>query len=849
MPIPSQYAFIAGTNDFYINGTKLDDTCTGTKRADNQDVYPFTKGNLYSQSFNSANFSKYRETPSGSYQAIFGLDGITKIEVTEGESNVSVTYTLVAPYQRTIKIPNTSYYYAGCTPNGNLSNGYISVNGGQYWNDTSGTRYNTATFTTLLNALNYIYQHYFNIELWVNGEQWLPIPPIVYTWSSVPSISGKNGILSYTALKDNLITGDAQSNLTANDFTQIIETTRLDRLAQNIPIGVEQDVAYAGKVDRMTIKPITNATKQVKFYVGINTYSFNVLLANFNAYLAFIIDEEQEVAKVVLVKQYIADNAIRYNFTPNEMTDDQMHLVWLYIHGHTSSDDTDDSNINEPIPDNDGTIPYQDTAIEGLTLMTKSAINTGFTKMYKVTDEELRGLSSFLWSDSFLDNVKKFFNDPREIIVGLSIMPISPDTEELSSYIKAGGVTTTVLGYLLTSQYKLMTFGEINISEQEFTRKFLHYPPYTRITAHLPFVGEHSLDVNDITGHKLTLKYCFDFLTGSCVAEIDKDDKPRYFFGGSCGMQIPTSSEDFSRLYSGILSAGATIGSTLATIATGGMSAPMLMTTGANMIANGVNMTPAVQYSSGSGSINGMLGSQTAFLVIEKPYDKLAKHQNRFVGKPSLITAKLENCSGYIKALAVHLDKFAGTETERQEAENALLSGVRIESGSSTPTYSGTLQALIFLKCESDRDIIGKSWSQETGDILTIEATLLYDQSIRTPRFLLTGDVTAYNYCYIPMFNRFYYINEIVERSGTQQEISLAVDVLQSFKDDILDNTAMLDRAEHESNSYFGDAYVWTQQNKEVCIVPFLDTREGKEGEELKFDRPSNSYILTVAGG
>lgn len=675
--------------------------------------------------------------------------------------------------------------------------------------------------------------------------------PPQYTWSSVPSISGKNGILSFTALKNNLITGDAQTGLTSEDFTQIIDSTKISALSTNIPVGSEQPVIYAGQVDYMSIKAVTNATKKLTFHVGINTYDFNVLAANFNAWLCFIIDEEQEVAKAVLAKQYIDGTAIRYNFTPNEMTDDEMHLLWLFLHGHSGQDDYTPEDINDSIPDGNSIQPFQDTEIEGLTAMTKSAINTGFTTMYKVTEEELQGLSAFLWSDNFLNNVKKFFNDPREIIVGIAIMPISPDTEETSSHIGAGGIDTNVLGYKLTSQFKIENYGEIEITDKSFTRKFLNFPPFTKITAHLPFVGEHSLDVNDVMGHKLTLKYAFDFLSGSCVAEIDKDGKPRYFFGGSCGIQIPTSSEDFGRMYSGILSAGATLGSTLATIATGGLSAPLMLTAGANMISNGVNMTPNVNYSSGSGSINGMLSAQTAFLVVETPIDKIADKQASFVGKPSLIKKLLSDCSGFIKCYSVHLDNINCLVPEREEIEKALSAGVRIESGSSTPSYTPTAAGdfgLIFLKLESDFNVIGKSWSQATGDINTIEGKIVFDKDILNPTFLIDGDITGYNYCYIPAFNRFYYISLITAKSSTLYEVKFNVDVLQSHSTAILSNYVVLERAEEEYNTYFNDNMVWTQQNKKVAVVPFLDTRTGKEGEQLKFARTDNSYILTIAG-
>lgn len=668
--------------------------------------------------------------------------------------------------------------------------------------------------------------------------------PVDYTWQSVPSISGKNGILSFTCLKDELITGDTLSGLTDADFTIFASETMLQNLVQNIPDGEEVPLIYGGQVDYLAIERLDTNLYDIKIYVGggstpvySRTWTWS---AGLNAYLAFIIDNENQVAKMAIARQVVGGT---YVYDIGNMTDTEMAGVWLYLYSH--SDNTPD-DVNEPEEDEGANDPWHDTAISGLTLPTTSAIETGFTSMYEMPLGNLQDLSTFLWSDSFLNNVKKFFNDPREIIVALSIMPIAPDTGTAKNII-AGGVETTAIGRPLTSQYKLVTLGSIYIKKSK-KRRFLNYPPFTKITAHLPYCGEHSLDVNDIMGKTLTLKYLFDFLSGSCVAEIDVDGKPRYFYGGNCGVQIPTSSEDYSRIYSSILSAGATVGSTLSTIATKGLTAPLAISMATNLASNGMNMTPDVQYSSGSGCINGMLSSQTAFIMVETPKEKIADEQDKFIGRTSIITKVLSDCNGYTKCLSVHLDNIACLETERNEIENLLLNGVRIETGSVTPTYSGNKQAIIFLKCISDKDIIGKSWLENTleqpTNILTLEGKLLYDKDILNPTVLISGDILAYNYCYIPLLNRFYYITGITARTGAQEEINLKCDVLQSWKSGILANQAIIERQENEYNTYLQDSMLWTQNNKDVAFIPFQDD----VGKQVEFKRENNTYILTIAG-
>ena len=316
-------------------------------------------------------------------------------------------------------------------------------------------------------------------------------------------------------------------------------------------------------------------------------------------------------------------------------------------------------------------------------------------------------------------------------------------------------------------------------------------------------------------------------------------------------MQIPTSSEDFSKLYSSLLSAGATLGGTLATIATGGLTAPLAIGAGVNMLSNGMNSSPAVDFASGSGSINGMIGCKTAFLTIEKPKEKIVGEQHKYLGRPSYMTRTLENCTGYTKCMSVHLDNVPCTATERAEIERLLLDGVRIKTGSETPEYTPTTDTdhgVIFLKCVSDMDVIGKSWDSE--DIETIEGKLLYEQSFLKPVFVFNGNFKAYNYCYIPEFDRFYYITEQIAKTGNITEVHMQCDVLQSWKAEILSNKAVIERSAKSSNNnaYFSDSMYWTQADKEIKTVPFT-TAENGQGDELVFEIPADNYILTIAGG
>ena len=665
---------------------------------------------------------------------------------------------------------------------------------------------------------------------------------ILYNWQSVPSISGKNGILSLSHVRDDSLLDGGLQTFTLNQL-ELSEVSRVGNLMANIPVSQSVNVMYSG-FNYMQFE--RQVGTNISLYLQEN---FTRLIAQktsvaMSCYIGFIIDSEQQAGRIgIFVPQYDQAQILTgysVDFTDTDYSESDVY-AWLL----GGLDPEDQPDINES---DEGTDPnvQPDIAVTGITKPSYGAISTGFTKMYRMSDTQLKALSSFLWSSNFIDNVKKFFNDPREIIVGLSIMPVLPDTGTAEE-VAAGGIETGVYGQPLTDQFKLDTYGSCEVKAEK--GNFLDFEPFTKITAHLPFVGSHSLNVSDVMGKTLTLKYIFDFLSGSCVAEIDVNDKPHYFFGGSCGIQIPTSSEDFGRMYSSILSAGATVGATLATIATGGLTAPLAIGAGVNMLSNGMNASPTVDFASGSGSINGMIGCKTAFITIERAKEKIVGEQQKYLGRPSYMTRTLSNCTGYTKCMNVHLDNVPCTETERAEIERLLISGIRIASdGSPTPEYSPTSatdHGLIFLKCESDTDVMGKSW--DTEHTLTVEGKLMYEQSFLKPVFVVDGDYTAYNYCYIPEFDRFYFITEQIAKTGSITEIHMQVDVLQSWQTQIKTNKAVIERSANKSNNnaYFVDSMYWTQADKEVKTVPFTTAT----GTELIFTIPEDNYILTIAGG
>lgn len=91
--------------------------------------------------------------------------------------------------------------------------------------------------------------------------------------------------------------------------------------------------------------------------------------------------------------------------------------------------------------------------------------------------------------------------------------------------------------------------------------------------------------------------------------------------------------------------------------------------------------------------------------------------------------------------------------------------------------------------------------------IKTISVRLKDDTDIMHPVIELDSVnlPPAANYCYIAAFNRYYYINQQDIKIGRDLVLTLSVDVLMSWKSDILNSTVIAERTSNKYNKYIPD--------------------------------------------
>lgn len=107
---------------------------------------------------------------------------------------------------------------------------------------------------------------------------------------------------------------------------------------------------------------------------------------------------------------------------------------------------------------------------------------------------------------------------------------------------------------------------------------------------------------------------------------------------------------------------------------------------------------------------------------------------------------------------------------------------------------------------------------------VTFQGSLKENTSVIDPVITIESPVNVvclYNYLFIPDFNRYYFITNVIAITDTLTQINLHVDVLMSFKDYIRSNLATTRRQENDWNLYLNDGSFRTYQYKTVGTYKF----------------------------
>ena len=294
-------------------------------------------------------------------------------------------------------------------------------------------------------------------------------------------------------------------------------------------------------------------------------------------------------------------------------------------------------------------------------------------KIYNPTQAQVDAFGAWLWDSSFVEQIKKLFNDPMQAIIGIHKVFASPSI---------GGTATIKVGYLdsevpsdwVDNQYTTINCGTVNLSE--YFGNVFDYSPYTRVSLYLPFIGIVDLDNADVMRASITVKYHVDVLSGACLADVivnrDASGGVLYQYSGSAIVTYPVSSGNYMGMVAGVLSIA---GGIAGTIMSGGALAPAL-------IGGAVGASHLHTDVSHSGSFSGCAGAMAGkkpYIIVSRPQTAMAGNYGHFTGKPANSDVILTNCSGYTKVKSVYVGRIASaTNEEKDMIEAQLKAGVLI---------------------------------------------------------------------------------------------------------------------------------------------------------------------------
>ena len=123
---------------------------------------------------------------------------------------------------------------------------------------------------------------------------------------------------------------------------------------------------------------------------------------------------------------------------------------------------------------------------------------------------------------------------------------------------------------------------------------------------------------------------------------------------------------------------------------------------------------------------------------------------------------------------------------------------------------------------------------------VTLLGSLRGESSVVNPNILVEIDnPSQYNYCFIPEFNRYYFISDMVSVRTNLWRLQCVVDVLMSFQEQILDlNVIINNDTSPDDERYFSGEQWQTSVKTKTDVITFpaglLDSGE---------------YILITSGG
>lgn len=310
---------------------------------------------------------------------------------------------------------------------------------------------------------------------------------------------------------------------------------------------------------------------------------------------------------------------------------------------------------------------------------------SGFLNIYRPSDTQLQSFGAALWTNLFntkwydKDNVANLIlnavSDPINFIVGLFMLPVSPNVGANSGIFLGGINVNTVSAPKVAAQFKTIDFGTIEIDE--LYGNYLDYS-HSQLSIYLPYVGVADIDVQEVNGGSITLRYTIDCFTGACVANVKcvkytktpwgktYKNSTVHSYTGNVAIQLPISAGSFDTMLSGLINVGLGLG----------MNQPAKALQGVGDMING--MAGDVTTRGSLSSNTGKCCYQTPYLMFTRPIEVRPKNLGNVHGYSAGAGGVLNSFRGYVECTDIKLDGIVATTSEIDELRQLCTSGIYI---------------------------------------------------------------------------------------------------------------------------------------------------------------------------
>lgn len=131
--------------------------------------------------------------------------------------------------------------------------------------------------------------------------------------------------------------------------------------------------------------------------------------------------------------------------------------------------------------------------------------------------------------------------------------------------------------------------------------------------------------------------------------------------------------------------------------------------------------------------------------------------------------------------------------------------------------YDGSLDMILYHN-NAEQNRLDKTNFLE--NVSTLNGYLRDKTSITNPSIIIEmNDFPTFNYVYLPKFNRYYYVTNIISIATNLWQIDMHVDVLMSYRDEILDTECIIERNQYDYNAFLVDKDLPCEKARTLYMV------------------------------